>query len=180
MIYWRYSNLIMGLSAAEQIKLNAPAFFLNEQLLNVGNEGYDDAIRLLSGIRVADIAIIRVFQPGMNPLVPENGPHGSIAIYLKNGTEEQKPNTQVYFRKSSILGFNKMPSFDQNRDDKKKMDNQSSVPITLFWNPSLMVDTVTHQATISFGHMDSVKHYQVMAMGLSYDGSMVILNKIIE
>ena len=180
LIYWRYSNLIMGLSAAEQIKLNAPAFFLNEQLLNVGNEGYDDAIRLLSGIRVADIAIIRVFQPGMNPLVPENGPHGSIAIYLKNGTEEQKPNTQVYFRKSSILGFNKMPSFDQNRDDKKKMDNQSSVPITLFWNPSLMVDTVTHQATISFGHMDSVKHYQVMAMGLSNDGSMVILNKIIE
>lgn len=181
LIYWRLSNFMSGLTGPEQLKLNAPSFFLNEKLLNVGNEGYDQAIDLLSNIRMRDVAMVRIFQPGMNPIVPDNGPHGSIAIYLKNGTEENKPPSQVSFKKFIKYGYGLLTNDHHTaKNNFKGTDNLSHEPGTVYWMPTLKVDRNSHTATFSFQHNAISKGFRIIAWGLDKNGMVISLNKIIE
>ncbi|HLK31385.1 MAG TPA: hypothetical protein VKT28_22590 [Puia sp.] len=168
LIYWRFSSFIQGLTGPQQLKLNSPSFFLNENLLNVGLDGYDEMIQILSNIRIADVAMVRVFQPGKNPMVPNNGPNGSIAIYLKNGTENDRPDSKISFQKSNVTGFNSVSDFN------------AANATTLYWNPSLNVDAVSHKATISFTNNSSCKRLRIIAEGMDKNGMIVRINKIIE
>ncbi|MEP6747380.1 MAG: hypothetical protein ABJB86_06625 [Bacteroidota bacterium] len=172
LIYWRYSNIIAGLSWEDQIKLNSPSFFLNEALLNAGPEGYDGAVQLLSGIRMADVALIRIFKPGTMQNVPDNGPHGSIAIYLKNGTEMDKPVTKINFEKSTKLGYKISQRF-------VNLNNGSKGNSTLYWNPALDVDPVIHTASFSF-YINGTKHFKIVAEGLDENGKVVTLTRVVQ
>ncbi|MEO5593341.1 MAG: hypothetical protein ABIR15_02250, partial [Chitinophagaceae bacterium] len=171
LIYWRYSNVIIGLSNVDQLKLNAPAFFLNEMLLSAGPDGYDGAIDLLSGIRMADVALIRVYKPGTMPNVPDNGPHGSVAIWLKKETDMNKPTSKISFEKSTKAGYK------LNRQFSNAAGNVSN-GTTLYWNPALEVDPVTHTASFNFTDT-TAKRLQIIAQGLDINGKTVRLNKVI-
>ena len=172
LISWRFSNVIAGLSGADQVKLNAPAFFLNENMLSAGPEGYDAAIDILSGVRMADVVMIRIFKPGTMPNVPDNGPHGTIAIYLKNGTEATAPQSRIVFDKSTATGYKMPQQFDE---DAGKAKNGA----TVYWNPRLAVDTVTHSASFSIAG-SAHKNIRIVAEGVSKDGRVVRLNQLVQ
>lgn len=161
-----------GLSGVDQLKLNAPSFFLNEALLNTGLEGYDGAVDLLSGIRMADVALIRIFKPGTMPNVPENGPHGCIAIYLKNGRENNMPVSKINFEKSSVYGFSIPGSFST-------VNSSSANNNTLYWNPSLYVDPVTHTASFSFNNNGN-KQFMIVAEGMDENGILVRIKQLVQ
>ena len=171
-ITWRSSNFMAGLSGVDQLKLNAPSFFLNEALLNTGLEGYDGAVDLLSGIRMADVALIRIFKPGTMPNVPENGPHGCIAIYLKNGRENNMPVSKINFEKSSVCGFSIPGSFST-------VNSSSANNNTLYWNPSLYVDPVTHTASFSFNNNGN-KQFMIVAEGMDENGILVRIKRLVQ
>ncbi len=167
-IYWRFSNIIAGLSAIEQLKLNAPAFFLNENLLSSGPDGYDGAIDLLSGIRMADVALIRIFKPGTLPNVPDNGPHGAVAIYLKNGKEIEKPVTKINFEKLYKTGY-------KINNEFKHMPNSA----TLYWNPSLNVNPLTHEVTFSFEN-SGAKRIRIIVEGMDENGQIISISQVVN
>ncbi|MEO6313389.1 MAG: hypothetical protein ABIU63_17320 [Chitinophagaceae bacterium] len=171
-IYWRFSNIIVGLSNVEQLKLNSPAFFLNEALLSAGLEGYDAAIDLLSGIRIADVALIRIYKPGTMPNVPDNGPHGTIAIWLKNGAEVKRPVPGVDFAKFSIRGYKINRRFVDIDTTLKKHS-------TLYWNPSLEINPLTHTASFSFAKNGS-KLFRIIAQGMDGNGNVVSVNQLVN
>ena len=172
-IYWRFSNLIAGLTGVEQMKLNAPSFFLNESLLNNGPEGYDAMVQLLSGIRMADVVMVRVFKPGTMPNVPDNGAHGTIAIYLKNGTEMDRPASQTAFRQFRKTGFTKVREFS----DAGIAATESP---TLYWNPSLEAGGVSHTVLISFHNKHNAKRLRVVAEGIDEEGHIIQLQQVVQ
>ncbi|MFT3936865.1 MAG: hypothetical protein QM726_24785 [Chitinophagaceae bacterium] len=169
-IYWRYSNVIAGLSAMDQLKLNAPAFFLNENLLSAGLEGYDASIDLLSGIRMADVALIRIFKPGTLSNVPDNGPHGAIAIYLRNGKEMDKPTKKLSFEQSIKIGYKTVHRFKEQDAGEHG---------TLYWNPSVAVDPITHIASFSFPGIVS-KQLRIVVEGLDEKGNIISINRLFQ
>lgn len=170
-IYWRFSNIIDGLSAMDQLKLNSPSFFLNESLLNTGNEGYDGMVQVLSGIRIADVVMIRIYKPGTLQNVPDNGPHGAIAIYLKNGTEDTRTPAKVVFEQFLKSGF----SAEHNFETSAKNHGTS----TLYWNPGASPEPLTHNIFVSFNNGNR-KRLRVVAEGLDKNGNVIQLDKIIE
>ena len=172
-IYWRFSNVIAGLSGVELMKLNAPSFFLNESLLNTGPEGYDAMVQLLSGVRMADVVMVRIFKPGTMPNVPDNGPHGTIAIYLKNGTEMDKPSSQTAFQQFTKAGFTKGHEFSQT--GVAAIESR-----TIYWNTSLEADKVSHTVLISFYNKHNARRFRVVAEGLDEKGHIIQLNQVIQ
>ncbi|MEO6357509.1 MAG: hypothetical protein ABIU77_18135 [Ferruginibacter sp.] len=170
-IYWRFSNMIDGLSAMDQLKLNAPSFFLNESLLNTGNEGYDGMVQLLTGIRVADVAIIRVYKPGTMPNVPDNGPHGSVAIYLKNGTEEDKPASKIAFQQTVKVGYTVAHNFE--------IQQKESITPTLYWNPAAIPDPATHTIIVTVRN-GNTQRLRIVAEGLDENGRVIQLDQVIQ
>lgn len=170
-IYWRFSNMIDGLSAMDQLKLNAPSFFLNESLLNTGNDGYDGMVQLLSGIRVAEVAMIRVYKPGTMPNAPDNGPHGCVAIYLKNGMEEDKPPTKIAFQQTVKTGYTVTHNFD--------ITQKSTANATLYWNPAVAADPVTHTVVVTLQQC-TAQRLRVVAEGLDENGRLIQIDQVVQ
>ncbi|HVM87202.1 MAG TPA: hypothetical protein VMT76_03375 [Puia sp.] len=181
LVYWRVSNMISGLSAADQYKLNSPSFFLNEQLLNVGIEGYDQAIALLYNIRMMDVAMIRVYQPGANPMVPDNGPHGSIVIYLKKTGENHHPDSRLSFSPSIKIGYSTSADNSEGIGNSiKGTEYFSKNNATVFWDPLIKIDKSAHGATFIFHSNSYSKRYRIIAEGVDNKGTIVRLNKVVE
>jgi len=170
-IFWRYSNIIDGLSAIEQLKLNAPSFFLNESLLNTGNQGYDGMVQLLTGIRIADVAIIRIYNPGTLPNVPDNGPHGAIAIYLKNGREDDRATSKIVFEQHTKLGYTPVHDFQKR--------GAAPSPSTLYWKPGALPNPSDHNVTVSFNNYNN-RRIRVIAEGVDENGNVILLDQIIQ
>jgi hypothetical protein len=158
----------------DQLKLNAPSFFLNERLLNTGNDGYDGMVALLSGIRVADVAMIRVYKPGTMPNAPDNGPHGCVAIYTKNGTEEDNPPVKpvkIAFQQTLKVGYTVTHNFESGQ--------KAFANATLYWNPAALPDQLTHTVTVTVGKTGG-QHLRVVAEGLDSNGQIIQLDQVIQ
>ncbi len=179
LISWRMTNgLFVPMSAAARQKINAPALFLDEQKLSEGNEGYDDAIALLMDIKMADVALVRVFQPGMMAMVSGDAPHGAIAIYLKNGSEGLLTNLRSNFDRIKKSGYTVVQEFHSTDYEDKSMHVGPDHRKTLYWNPSLKTDSLTHSANFSFFNNDFTKRFRILIEGMDNKGKLIAINKI--
>jgi hypothetical protein len=170
LIYWRLTTgLFLQISEAQRIKLNAPAFFLNEQLLNEGSEGYDYAMELLEDIKMADVAMVRIFQPGTMPMVAGDAPHGAIAVYTKNGTEGNFLSATSNFDRIKKAGYAKIPDFYSTGEAAS----------TLYWNPRLLTDSASHLAHFQFLNHEKCKRFHILVQGMDQKGRLVRLEKTI-
>jgi hypothetical protein len=168
LIYWRMTaGLFTSASETERIKKNAPAFFLEEAQLNDADVGYDDAISSLQHTMMQDVALIRIFQPGMLVGVQGNAPHGAIVIYLKNGGEGQVASHRKNYDKTTRTGYSKVEEFHTHGSGN-----------TLYWNPNLLTDSVTHNTSFSFINNDSTKHYHIKIEGFDKNGKLVTMDRL--
>ena len=178
-ITWRMANgLFIKASGTLVLEMNAPAFFLNEQLLNEGSEGYENAINLLMNVNMAEVALVRIFEPGTMPLVSGNAPHGAIAIYTKNGSEGKFLYLENRFDKIKKAGYSftqdfSSPDYSVNKNAAKKDTRK-----TLYWNPQLETDSTTHTATFSFFNNDVAKHFHIIIEGIDKNGKILRTDKI--
>ncbi len=172
-IAWRATNDLMNitLSTLEQYESNAPAFFVDEHLLNSNYKEYKNAYEILKNIRMSQVVMIRIYQPGMMPVVPDNGPHGSIMIYLKNGSEENllPKAPQIKFNKIDLIGYTSVHDFSKEKvkaDSLTTTNNRS----TLYWNPSLAVNPISHNASFSFNNNATAKRFRIVVEGMDNKG----------
>ncbi|HEY4335364.1 MAG TPA: hypothetical protein VGM89_05690 [Puia sp.] len=166
LIAWRINNGLLTTSdQSKQYMMNAPAFFLNEQLLNVNSENYESAMAVLTQISIPQVAMIRVFQPGTFAAVPGMAPHGVIAIYTKNGSESKFHNIPTNFNKMKKTGYDLSRTFTASRR-------------TLYWNPALSPDSVTHTATFSFSNDDKPGPFRVTIQGLDRNGRPLLIDSV--
>lgn len=175
-IYWRLRNKLMQGLTRDTYLENAPDFFLNEALLNSGPSGYDEAMNRLQMVKVADITLIRVFPPGFMVMAPGNAPHGAIAIYTRQGSDE--PLRGPAMDLINLQGYAVEKEFyspDYNTNASTLPDKRT----TLYWNPYLIPDPESHQAHFSFFNSDSCKQFRIIIEGIGKNGQLVHLEKLI-
>ena len=189
LVAWRFTNgLFVSSNPVTLYERNAPAFFLNDQFLSGSDGNYVTAMELLTNIPIAQIAMIRIFQPGSIAAVEGMAPHGVIAIYTKNGTEGKFRYIASTFNKIKKLGYAPPRSFsapdydhvvraggggDPRRDDPHRDDRK-----TLYWNPALTPDSATHTATFTFFNDDTPGTFRVTIQGLDRNGRLVHIDSV--
>ncbi len=177
LIYWRLTNgLFVPMSDSQRKKMNAPAFFLNEQLMNQGVEGYDEIMSILQSLSVADLGMVRIYQPGTMPLVSGNAPHGAIAFYLKNGSEGMLMRLPQSFNKTQKAGYSMVQQFSSPAYDGRNSSSSEDKRKTLYWNPELKTDS-THVASFSFFNDGMGGNFRVIIQGMDKSGNLLFIER---
>jgi hypothetical protein len=182
LIYWRMTaDLFIPVSEADRIKANAPAFFLDEQRLNEGIEGYDEAIATLRDVKMEQVALIRVFQPGTMPLVSGNAPHGAIAIYRKNGKEGSLAPRAHPLDQINRVGYSTVGRFQAPDYAPGQFSTAADDRTTLYWNPNLVTDSATHRVNFSFFNPDKPSEaLRIKIEGIDAQGRLITLETLFK
>jgi hypothetical protein len=140
-----------------------PALYLNEMQTDAS---------MISTIPVADIALVKVFRP---PFMGGfgGGANGAIAIYTKRGGDTRTNDPSIKgFELFKKAGFTVVKDFySPNYAVRKEVHALPDKRLTLYWNPSLVIDTVYRTAKIEFFNNDFSKRYRVVVEGIAHDGS---------
>jgi hypothetical protein len=139
---------------------STPSLFLNEMPIDKD---------MISNMNINDIALIKVFRP---PFMGGFGgsPGGAIAIYTKKGGDNKDETVKGFelYKKGGYAIVKEFYSPDYSvRKDVHALDDKR---LTLYWNPRVQVDTVTHKAKITFYNNDFSTHFRVVVEGIGEDG----------
>jgi len=144
-----------------------PALYLNEMP--------SDAT-MLSNIPVTDIAMVKVFRPPF--MGGFGGANGAIAVYTKKGGEGGDDSMRGFelYRKPGYAVVKEFYSPDYAVH--KEVHSLPDKRLTLYWNPNLPVDTISHTAKISFYNNDFSTRFRVVVEGIGADGSVGRLEQV--
>jgi TonB-dependent Receptor Plug Domain len=96
------------------------------------------------------------------------GANGVIAVYTKKGAVIPWQSSGMHH--FTLKGFYKAREFYSPAYDGKEFQNLQDVRNTLYWNPSVKVDS-TGRARVSFFTSDIASEYKVVIEGISKDGT---------
>jgi len=181
-IAWRMtSSLFINTDFYQRVLANVPAFFLNEQQLTGEGAGdYGAAIDLLQSIPLSNVALIRVFPPGTKPMVSGNSPNGIIAIYTINKREVRDGYRGNFFDRAKKVGYSVAHHFSSPDYDGRKNISIPDMRSTLYWNPTLKTDSISHTAVFSFYNNDVTRRFHVVIEGIDKNGKIVREDKIFQ
>lgn len=145
-----------------------PAFFLDEIPVSAEEIG---------NVSVEDVALIKVYRPPFYGGF--GGGNGAIAIYTKKGGDANYSPGEGY-SSTRIMGYSVVRQFySPDYAVKNKLTDLPDKRVTLYWNPNLKRDSVTHQITFRFYNSDVARRLRVTVEGLTDDGQIAHLEKTI-
>lgn len=142
----------------------APTLYLNEMQSDVS---------MLSTLSMQDIALVKVFRP---PFMGGfgGGANGAIAVYTKKGGDGVPRNDKgvVGFKLYKKGGYALTKQFySPDYSVKKDIHSLPDKRLTLYWNPNVPVDTLTHTARVEFYNNDMTKKFRVVVEGIGENGN---------
>ncbi|MVT09185.1 MG2 domain-containing protein [Chitinophaga tropicalis] len=138
-----------------------PVLFLNEMPTNIS---------MLNNINIGDVAFIKVLRPTF--VGGFGGSSGAIAVYTRKGGDSKNDVDTRGFEKYRKGGYNIMKEFyAPDYTVRKEIHILQDKRLTLYWNPNLIADTLTHTAKISFYNNDFTRRFRVVIEGMGEDGS---------
>lgn len=162
--------LIMGnpMSPSVRYRGGSPGFFLDEVPVSASE---------IADIPVDNIALVKVFRPPFYGGF--GGSNGAIAIYTKRGGDRNfEPGRG--FEKKRIPGYTLVKQFySPDYSVKKKVNELPDKRATLYWDPELRMDSTAHSVTFSFYNTDITKRMRIIIEGISDDGKIGRVEKVI-
>ncbi len=138
-----------------------PVLFLNEMPTN---------INMLSNINIGDVAFIKVLRPTF--VGGFGGSSGAIAVYTRKGGDSKSDVDTRGFEKYQKGGYDIVKEFyAPDYTVRKEIHILQDKRLTLYWNPNLVADTLTHTAKISFYNNDFTRRFRIVVEGMGEDGS---------
>jgi hypothetical protein len=138
------------------------------------NEMQTSAVALET-IPVSDIALVKLFPTSV--MSPGGG--AVLVVYTKKEADPiasgNAPTDIVTYNGYTIIKEFYNPDYDK-QPDNSKADNR----ITLSWNPDIFITGVNPQIPVVFYNNDRTKRFKIVAEGITTDGRMLMLEKIIE
>ena len=123
---------------------------------------------------MSDIALVKLFPNSVT--APGGG--AVLAVYTKKGadlsTPLDAPTDIIAYNGYSIVKEFYNPDYDKHPDESKA-DNR----ITLSWNPNVFITGINPQIPVIFYNNDRTKRFKIVAEGITADGRMLMLEKII-
>ncbi len=180
-IYWRETSGIFKYNkAVDPVRatiLNMPIFYIDERQLNSNQLGAGDpkdqltpTVSQLTSIRVSDIALIKVYEPGTFYGSEGGAQHGAVAIFLKKGIDL---NTNQNVNKIVKQGFSFVPAF---RNDEYNANDKQAI----YWNPDIRTDSQNHTATFNFINNTGAKRIEIVVEGFDRRGKLCRVDKIVD
>ncbi len=138
------------------------------------NEMQTSAVALET-IPVNDIALVKLFPTSL--MAAGNGP--VLVIYTKKGadliTSKDAPTDMITYNGYNVIKEFYTPDYN-NLPDNSKAD----IRITLSWDADVFIRGVNPHIPIIFYNNDRTKRFKIVAEGVTADGRMLMLEKIIE
>lgn len=146
----------------------SPGFFLDEVPVSAEEIG---------NITVDDIALVKVYRPPFYGGF--GGSNGAIAIYTKRGGDENYSPGRGFSSKK-IMGYSLVRQFySPDYAVKNKLTELPDKRVTLYWNPDLRRDSLTHHISFSFYNSDVTQRIRIIVEGLTDEGKIAHLEKLI-
>lgn len=140
-----------------------PGLYLNEMQSDVS---------MLSTLSMQDIALVKVFRPPF--MGGFGGANGAIAVYTKKGGDNTPKNDPSIrgFKLYKKAGYTIVKQFySPDYSVKKEVHALPDKRLTLYWNPNVAIDTLTHTARVEFYNNDFTKRFRLVVEGIGDDGS---------
>lgn len=136
-----------------------------------------DASVLLT-VPMQNIAMIKIFTNGFSG---SDGVGGALAVYTKKFEDGFTDNNLTKLHKLSLSGYSptevfNSPVYKNPKESFIKKDNRT----TLYWNPSIVINSDNRTFPITFYNSDNCKKFKVTIQGITSNGKFIYLEKIIE
>lgn len=148
-----------------------PAFFLNEFQTDVSN---------LNTISMSDVAYIKVLRPPFIGAVG-GGANGAIAIYTRKGNDVTTAPKGGGMPYKMVIGYTAQKEFyspDYSRLDARNEDKDMRT--TLYWAPNVLTTPGNNTIRLKFYNNDISQGFRVIVEGITTDGKLAHIEKVIE
>ena len=135
-----------------------------------------DAERL-SSTPMSDVAYIKVFDPPF--FGASGGGGGAIAVYTRKGNDTKGSSLGLEF--TLLPGYSPVKEFySPNYAEKQMSFSQPDFRRTLYWKPNIISDGVHKKIRISFYNNDISHTLQLVLEGITGDGRLIHVSKLLK
>ena len=160
-VYYRQTRSLMG-------GFIPMTLYLDEMLVDAD---------FISPIPASQIAMVKVFSSFVG--AAGNGAGGVLAVYTKKGSDfigsAYSPADRVNYNGYSVIKEFYSPDYSVKTNDKGA-DHR----ITLHWQPDIFINSVNPKIPVRFYNNDRTKNYKIVVEGITWNGKMVMIEKIIS
>lgn len=137
--------------------------------------------RLIATIPASQVAMIKVFSSFFG--AEGNGAGGVLAVYTKNGadlTNSLSTSADIFqYKGYSVIKEFYSPDYTAGADANLPFSGKDH-RITLHWQPDIFVDGVNVKVPVIFYNNDRSGSFRVIVEGMTSEGKMVFIEKIIS
>lgn len=163
------SNTV-GSTASVTWRGGTPSFFLDEMPIDISQ---------LTNMNMTDVAYVKVFQP---PFFGSfgGGSNGAIAVYTqKGGNNNKQPGKALPYKQ--LIGYTAQKEFySPNYGSFNQQNNEPDLRSTLYWNPMILTTLQNHIIKLPFYNNDITHSFRVIVEGVSTNGQLTHIEKLIE
>jgi hypothetical protein len=134
---------------------------------------------MLQGISMSDIAYVKVLRPPFIGAVG-GGANGAIAIYTRKGGDvATTPGKGLPYK--VIIGYSEQKEYySPNYDIYSENNEQKDLRTTLFWSPNVLTTPTNNTFRLKFYNNDVTQRFRVIVEGITTDGKLAHIEKVIE
>lgn len=160
----------LGGTASATWRGGTPSFFMNEAPVDAST---------LSNISMTDVAYIKVFRPPFFGAI-DGGSNGAIAIYTRKGGDvAQAPGKGLPFK--VVIGYTTTKEFySPDYGTYNEKNEATDMRSTLYWAPLILTQPGNSTVRIKFFNNDFSKSFRVIVEGITTDGKLAHIEKVIE
>ncbi|HEY2727447.1 MAG TPA: hypothetical protein VGI61_09765, partial [Parafilimonas sp.] len=147
-----------------------PTFFENEMEVDISQ---------LSSVNMSDVAYIKVFRPPFIGAIG-GGANGAIAIYTRKGGDVAKTEGKGIPYKM-VIGYTAPKEFySPDYDTYNEKNEEKDMRTTLYWAPTILTSPNSNTVKIKFYNNDFSQSFRVIVEGITTDGRLTHVEKVIE
>ena len=136
-------------------------------------------ITSISNMNMRDVAYVKVFRPPFFG-ASGGGQGGAIAVYTRKGGDVKQEFGKGLPTKL-ITGYSAIKEFySPNYGTINERNEQQDIRSTLYWNPYVLTTYENHKIKLSFYNNDITDAFRVIVEGVSKDGKLMHIEKVVE
>lgn len=134
----------------------------------------------VANIPMSEIAMVKLYSTGFIG-AESGGAGGTLAIYTKRGDDFARIPGEDNLFKLKLEGYAPIKEFfSPDYSLKNSVQRGADMRTTLYWEPNLETSQTEKKLSFSFYNADRVKRIKVILEGMTSDGKLVHLERIVE
>ena len=130
----------------------------------------------IATIPAYEIALVKVY--GTFAGASGNGAGGVLAIYTKKDSDPG--SLPAAGKMTNYRGYSIIKEFYSPDYSIVKKTGKADQRMTLYWNSAIVIDSVDPKVPVIFYNNDRTKQFKIVAEGMTTDGKLLMIEKIIN